>query len=49
MSCAKHKFFDLNPEFVHKVVHNFVQCAGIWGKSAFWAFPAVDNAERMPA
>ena len=49
MSCAKHKFFAINPEFVHKVVHNFVQCAGIWGKSVFSAALAAQNPGRLPA
>lgn len=49
MSCAKHKFFALNPEFVHKVVHNFVQSAGIWGKTVFSAMRAVQNPDRWPA
>ncbi len=46
MSCAKHKFFDLIPEFVHKVVHNFVQSAGIARKSVFSVRQTLDNPER---
>lgn len=49
MSCAKHKFFALNPKFVHKVVHNFVQSAGIARKSVFSAPPRVENADRIAA
>lgn len=49
MSCAKHKFFAPNPEFVHKVVHNFVQTAGIVGKHAFSASRAVDTPRQVPA
>jgi hypothetical protein len=49
MSCAKHKFFALNPEFVHKVVHNFVQSAGIARKSVFSARSTVEDTDRTHA
>lgn len=49
MSCAKHKFFALNPEFVHKVVHNFVQSAANGCKTMFWARTTAENADRAAA
>ena len=49
MSCAKHKFFAQNSEFVHKVVHNFVQSPGIARKNMFSPRSTVENADRIPA
>jgi hypothetical protein len=49
MSCAKHKFSGLKAQFVHKVVHNFVQSAGIAPETAFRCGPVVKNADGIPA